>query len=129
MRDAGGRGNVHSPGTERSCNGPTDYEVNYASPCKRQLVPAALAGLRGRDREPFCGEVSVSPRVIAALRELAEALEEAAEPESVTTKPRPRAKPVRRPRVPVAPAASSVSDVDRAAARAFLKRSGFVEVK
>lgn len=106
-----------------------DDEVNHARACKRHFIPAAQAGPRVRDRESFRGEISVSPRVIAALRELADALEEATDAEPMTAEPHRRAKQVRRPRVPVAPAASSVSDVDRAAARAFLRRNGFVEVK
>lgn len=71
----------------------------------------------------------MSPRVIAALRELADALEEATKGVPEETDARRRSKRVRKPRVPVAPAASSVSDVDRAATRAFLKRNGFTEVK
>lgn len=75
------------------------------------------------------GEPSVSPRVIAALRELADAYEEVAEGGTRPTGGARKRAGSRRPRVPVAPDTAAVSDVDRAAARAFLKRSGFVEVK
>lgn len=70
----------------------------------------------------------MTPRVVAALRELADAFEESALVVDVSAERRV-VKRVRKGRVPIAPANSSVSDLDRAAVRAHLKRSGFIKVK
>lgn len=69
-------------------------------------------------------------RVAALLRELADAIEEDDVPEAEGSRPRAKRPVQRRPRLPVVSGNVQVSDVDRAAARAHLRRTGrFIEVK
>lgn len=70
-------------------------------------------------------------RVAALLRELADEIEGVAVLEEEPSSARPKAAPrrARKPRLPVVSGAIHVSDTDRAAARADLRRTGsFIEI-